>query len=249
LFDGAFSRGYKGLLSTSPNLARRARIFSKFPRDTYGEAVPVDRPQDIRTSVTLLGRLKRSPQDEAAWVLFVERYGPLILKWARAWKLQMADAEEVTQQVLLKLVTALKRFEYDPGRGTFRGFLYTATHRLCVKLVSSPQFRERKGGSEIRDLLAQREARVDLADRLAREYDQELMPIAFRLVEQRVKPHVWRVFYLRCVLGRPGSEVAREEGMKVATVHSVAGRVQRKIKDEIRRLAAEELGPGSVPAF
>jgi RNA polymerase sigma-70 factor (ECF subfamily) len=77
----------------------------------------------MRTSVTLLGRLKQCPHDEAAWTLFVKRYGPVILGWARKWKLQKADAEEVTQNVLLKLMTELKQFEYNPDRGRFRGFL------------------------------------------------------------------------------------------------------------------------------
>jgi hypothetical protein len=44
-----------------------------------------------------LGRLGSSPTDPAAWEAFVDRHGPKICAWCRHWKLQPADAEDVTQ--------------------------------------------------------------------------------------------------------------------------------------------------------
>ena len=54
------------------------------------------------TSVSLLGKLHRNPKDEDAWRDFVKRYGRKILQWCRQWRLQDADAEDVTQIVLAK---------------------------------------------------------------------------------------------------------------------------------------------------
>lgn len=205
---------------------------------------------EMRTSVTLLGRLKLFPNDQTAWTLFVERYGPVIFGWTRKWKLQKADAEEVTQNVLLKLVTELKRFEYNPDRGRLRGFLQTITRNACMDYVSTPQFRRErgKGGSEILDVLTQHKAQEDLAERLAQEFDQELRDEAFRLVEQRVEPHNWQAFYLRHVVGIPGAEVAKRLGMKRATVYGEAARVLRMITREIERLEAQGLNHANLPA-
>src|SRR5262249_47193788 len=71
---------------------------------------------ETSTSPTLLGRLQRDAADQEAWRQFVRRYGPRIYHWCRRWDLQEADAQDVTQNVLLKLVAKLRAFRYDPAR-------------------------------------------------------------------------------------------------------------------------------------
>src|SRR5690242_1472726 len=79
-----------------------------------------------RTSLTLLGRLRKESVDQDAWREFVRRYGPLIYSWCRKWKLQEADAQDVTQAVLVKLAQKMRTFEHDVN-GRFRGYLKTLT--------------------------------------------------------------------------------------------------------------------------
>src|SRR5215471_13685309 len=79
------------------------------------------------TRVTLLARLRQNPPDQAAWDEFVELYGRHIYRWCRQWGLQDADAEDVTQEILLKLACKLRDFAYDPKR-SFRGWLKTVAH-------------------------------------------------------------------------------------------------------------------------
>ena len=67
------------------------------------------------TSVSLLGKLQQNPKDEEAWRDFVKRYGRKILHWCGHWRLQEADAEDVTQIVLAKLAQKMAGFQYDPG--------------------------------------------------------------------------------------------------------------------------------------
>src|SRR5260370_13011408 len=76
------------------------------------------------TRPSLLVRL-RDAQDELAWSQFVEIYAPLVYGFARKHGLQDADAADVTQDVLRSVATAAKRLEYDPQRGSFRGWLFT----------------------------------------------------------------------------------------------------------------------------
>jgi hypothetical protein len=56
--------------------------------------MPDDDP--LRTSLTLRGRLRRNPKDQAAWSEFVARYGPRILQRCRGWRFQESDAQDVT---------------------------------------------------------------------------------------------------------------------------------------------------------
>jgi RNA polymerase sigma-70 factor (ECF subfamily) len=60
-----------------------------------------------------LGRLRHAPADQSAWGEFVDRYGRKIYGWCRHWGLQEPDAEDVTQDVLLKLAEKMRTFAYD----------------------------------------------------------------------------------------------------------------------------------------
>ena len=87
----------------------------------------MDSAHSSATSPTLLGRLRQDPADGAAWSTFVLRYGPRIHAWCRQWRLQEADAQDVTQDVLIKLVARMRTFTYDAS-GSFRGWLKTVTY-------------------------------------------------------------------------------------------------------------------------
>jgi DNA-directed RNA polymerase specialized sigma24 family protein len=81
------------------------------------------------TCPTLLRRVAREPADEHAWREFVARYEPRIKSCCNAFPLQAADAEDVAQTILLKLVKGLRTFEYDPSL-SFRAWLQKARQRV-----------------------------------------------------------------------------------------------------------------------
>ena len=52
---------------------------------------------------------------------------PVIYGFARKRGLQDADAADLMQEVLRSVSTAAQRLDYDPNRGSFRGWLFTVT--------------------------------------------------------------------------------------------------------------------------
>ena len=84
----------------------------------------------MRTSTTLL-RGVRDPQNHEAWEKFIARYGPMIRGWCRQWFPREAD--DKAYEVFSELVFRMINFEYDPGKGRFRGWLKTVTHNLMAK--------------------------------------------------------------------------------------------------------------------
>ena len=199
------------------------------------------------TSLTLLARLRDTPADQAAWGQFVARYGRKIYGWCRHWGLQEADAEDVTQDVLLKLAEKMKTFAYD-ATGSFRAWLKTLTHHAWQDFVES---RRRagagQGGTEVLETLHQTEAREDLIERLEKEFDRELLNLAMQRVKARVQPHTWEVFRLLALERLSGAEAASRLGMKVATVFVARSKVQRMIEEETRRLENPDSNPERLP--
>ncbi|MGR5411090.1 RNA polymerase sigma factor, partial [Vibrio sp. PNB22_8_2] len=76
------------------------------------------------TRPSLLVRI-RDGGDAEGWRLFVDLYGPLVYGFARRQGLQDADAADLTQDVFQSVAGAVRRLDYDPRKGSFRGWLYT----------------------------------------------------------------------------------------------------------------------------
>jgi RNA polymerase sigma-70 factor (ECF subfamily) len=188
-------------------------------------------PSDTR--ITLLARLARSGEtDQAAWAEFVEHYGRKIYRWCERWHLQPADAQDVTQSVLLKLAVRMKDFRYDATQ-SFRAWLKTVTHHAWRDYLDS---RERTGPAAGREDLETLEAREDLVLRLEEEFDRELLEQAMEIVRVRAAPHNWKAFCLTALEGVPAPEVARRLQMKIARVYAARSSIQERLQEEVQRL-------------
>ena len=189
-----------------------------------------------KTDVTLLARLHRDPKDQAAWADFVARYGPKILGWCRRWQLQQADAQDVTQEVLLKLNRLMATFDYDPA-GSFRAWLKTLAHHAWRDFVAQ----RRRAGKRIDDremvaLLESAQAGADLVADLQDEFRLELLDRAMARVRPRVASRTWDAFRLTALEGWSGSAAGAHLQMKVAQVYMAKSRVTKRIEEEVRRL-------------
>jgi RNA polymerase sigma-70 factor (ECF subfamily) len=188
------------------------------------------------TSLTLLGRLRHNPNDQQAWCAFVDRYGRKIYAWCRQWGLQEADAEDVTQNVLVELARQMRDFEYRPS-GSFRGWLRTIVHRAwCDYLRQRRRGVQGSGDDAVLAQLSCVAAGEDLLKQLHDECDRELLDEAMARVRLRVQPHTWQAFVLTALEGQSGAEVAARLGLKVGTVWVARSKVQKMLHDEVRRL-------------
>lgn len=188
------------------------------------------------TRLTLLTRLKRNPLDQGGWNEFVEHYGRHICRWCRQWKLQEADAEDVAQNILMKLAQSLRVFAYDPER-SFRGWLKTVAHHAWRDFEESRRrARPATGDSQSQELILSVEAREDFVHKLEQAFDLELLEVAKIRVCQRVEPHTWEAFRLVALEGMPAAEVAASVGLQTAMVYVAKSKVQKMLQEEISKL-------------
>jgi RNA polymerase sigma-70 factor (ECF subfamily) len=186
---------------------------------------------------TTVQLLLLNPADPQAWKGFVQHYAPKIYGWCRKWRLQEADAENVTQDVLALLARKMTTFTYDPTKGSFRGWLKTLTqHAWSDYLGDQRRAGVGAGGSEVLAQLQTVEARDDLARELEQAWERELLDQAEAQVQLQVSRRDWKIFTDLALDGRSGAEVAAEFQMKVTAVLMVRSRVQRKLRQAVRRL-------------
>jgi RNA polymerase sigma-70 factor (ECF subfamily) len=182
----------------------------------------------------LLWRLRQEPADQAAWAEFVRRYGPQLYDWCRRWRLQEADAQDVTQAVLVRLAQKMRTFSYDRSR-SFRAYLKTLARYAWCDFLEARKL-PAAGGSEVLQMLETVEAADDLVRQLDESFDQEVLAEAQARVQGRVEPHTWEAFRLTALEGLSGLQAADRLGLKVATVYKAKSKVQQMLHEEVARL-------------
>jgi RNA polymerase sigma-70 factor (ECF subfamily) len=195
---------------------------------------------NIRTSGTLLLRL-RDLNDREAWTEFVNRYTPRLFGWCRKHGLQESDAADVSQEVLRKLVGAIRSFEYDPRRGSFRGWLKTVTNNAIRDFVASISRTGRgSGDSHAGSALAaivDPSAISELSATLDAAAELELLREAESRVQLRVQSHTWEAYRRTVLISEPASDVARQLNLDVTEVYVAKSRVLKYLREEVARLS------------
>lgn len=188
------------------------------------------------TSATLLGRLRHAPTDQAAWREFVDRYGVVVYRWCRHWGVQEADAEDITQAVMVDLGRQMRTFEYDRA-GRFRAWLRTVARRAWCDFLAE---RQRKfpasGGTTVHEQLQAVGVEDDLLRRLDAECEREMLDATMARVQARVEARTFEAFRLMAIDGLSGAEAAARAGVSVASAFQARSRVQRLLQDEIAAL-------------
>jgi RNA polymerase sigma factor (sigma-70 family) len=191
--------------------------------------------REAETSITLLGRLHDDPSDPQAWSLFVEQYQPRIHAWCLTWGLQASDAEDVVQDVLVKLFAAMSKFRYDPAR-SFRAWLKTVTKHAWCDFLAARRKDPGRTAAPIDAIADSSDAQSDLERHIEIGFDGELIELAMHRVRQRVKPATWQAFQLTVVEGLSGAAAAQKLQMPVAHVFVAKNRVQKMLQEEARIL-------------
>jgi RNA polymerase sigma-70 factor (ECF subfamily) len=194
----------------------------------------------LPTRASLLARL-RDPQDRAAWRQFVELYASLVYGFARQRGLQDADAADLTQEVFLAIARQAGRWQYDPQRGSFRGWLFGVTRNLLAK------FQERRRSQPVgsgdteaqRRLDEQPSPATDLEDAWEREFQQQLFRMAAARVQDQVAATTWQAFWRTAVEGQSAAAAATELGLSVGAVYVARSRVLARMTEEVQRLQSE----------
>jgi len=196
-------------------------------------------PEAPTTRPSLLFRL-RDPADQRAWAEFVGLYAPFVYGFLRKQGLQDADAADLTQVVLRAVVASMSSFDYDPMRGSFRGWLFTIVrNKLRNYRAESARRWQGTGDTAMIELLQSQPAPEAEVAAWQREWEQRL----FQWLANKVKPDfqesTWQAFWRTAIDGERGKDVAESLGMSVAAVYLAKSRVMARLRDEIQAFQDE----------
>lgn len=191
----------------------------------------IDTPE---TRASLLVRV-RDHRDVQAWTEFVAIYEPLVLRLMRRSGVQEADARELTQEALVAMARAIDRWDPDPARGSFRGWLFRIARNLMINFLTRRKSHVRgRGGSDMLRLLEEQPAVGDESALYDFEYRKQRFHWAAERVRPEFTPSTWQAFWRTCVNAEPIASVARDLSLTAGAVYVARSRVMARLREMVQ---------------
>ena len=184
-----------------------------------------------RTSSSLLVRAKLN--EPAAWERLFELYTPLVYHWCRRAGLQASDAENIVQEVLLKVLNALPEFRHDEPKHTFRGWIHVIARNTIRNHFNG--FRPDNTPLPQDDFLQDTSGlNADSAE--SSEEIRLLYRKAVDLIRNEFSETDFKAFRRVVVDGQAPKFVAGELGVSVNVVYLARSRITKRVRDEFQDL-------------
>lgn len=191
------------------------------------------------TNPELLARIKDN-SNEAAWREFIQIYRPLVYGFCINHQLQVADANDVTQEVMKAISRSIANFEYDPKKGRFRSWLFTVTRSKFNNFLESRyKHPQGSGDTEMLRFIEDQPAREEAED-WDKEFKRQTLASAMEAVELEFAPKTWEAFVRTAIHHEPGKDVADELDLSIGAVYIARSRVTTRIKEWVRRFLKDE---------
>ncbi len=200
----------------------------------------------LLTRETLLIRL-RDAGDDRSWAEFTEIYTPLLFGFCLKRGISREDAADIIQGVMSNIARAMRAFDYDPERGTFKSWLFTVARNAISKHFRKENRKPLTPGETqlIRTLDADAGDRE--VDEWERDYQRQLLAWAMEKIRPRYGDHIWKAFVETALRGRPHQEVAAELDMTANAVGVAKHRITQRLKQVAASVDAERWEDGLVP--
>jgi RNA polymerase sigma factor (sigma-70 family) len=194
----------------------------------------------LNTRETLLQKIKNS-HDDQSWEEFTDYYQGYIYAVVLSMNINYHDTQDLVQAVLLKAWKSLPEFEYDPGKGRFRGWLTTVTKNTVKRFISKSSRQlenaEDSKKEELEDYLSQ-VSLPDIEEIAQREWETYISKMAWDNIENDLAENV-RLSFERLMQGEPVRAIAQDLDFPENTIIVYKNRVQKRLFKEILRLEAE----------
>jgi RNA polymerase sigma-70 factor (ECF subfamily) len=192
------------------------------------------------TQPSLLSRL-RNVGDQTAWCEFDTRYRSLILRYCRRLGLDLNDAEDVRQTVMMRLASSLEGFQYRPEIGRFRDYLGQAVKNAILRHLSRPSGAPSLLPNENLEALARHSARLDERG-WEEEWTKFHLQQAMARIRETFEPRSVEIFQ-HLLKGASAAELAASFQTSFQAIHKIKQRIRRRLQQLIAEQIREEEFP------
>jgi RNA polymerase sigma factor (sigma-70 family) len=168
-------------------------------------------------------------QDPERWRQFDTIYRPMLLTYMRNRGLSEFHAQDLVQDVFVKLLSRLHT--YDHARCRFRSWLFTVANRTLIDFIRREASRKRAlDGWMLQVLQPSPSDSIKLEQEWTQIHRQKILAHALRVVRAGTSSKSWICFEQRLLRNRSGSEIARDLGISPNEVYVNACRVMKRVR-------------------
>lgn len=186
------------------------------------------------TRHTLLDRI-RDPQDSEAWKDFIEFYKNYIYFIIRSMGIKPQDADDILQQVSLKLWKNLPNHLHDPQKGKFRSWVSTISKNTVLSYVKKQATQaEKLDQAKQKEELSYLDAiKLPEIDKIAQqEWEVFITNTALENLEERFTPQAIQAFKMH-INGSSPEHSASKLDVSRDSVYKYISRVKVRFIEEI----------------
>ena len=195
----------------------------------------------LETRASLLLKI-RDPRNKEAWREFIDLYQPMIAAVARKFGLQAADAEELSQTVLVTVLQKQEQYKPNGQAGSFRRWLATVARHAAISQLRAQCRQPTLGGSTIMHRLQNISDHSE--DLLREEYHQEerrqLLTWAASEVRSRSDESTWQAFWLTSIQQQSVEHTAHQLGLTVGQVYVARSRILKRLREAVQQYTGVE---------
>ena len=182
----------------------------------------------------------QDPANREAWELFARMYRPAIVRIALARGLQHADAQDLSQQVLMAVASAIGHWEKRDESTRFRHWLSRVTKNAILNAPMRRPKDQAVGGSSVEELLREAVDRDGATTALIEtELRRELYLHAAEIVKVEFRPDTWQAFELSVAGDLTTEEVATKLGKSVGAIYTARSRIMFRLREVISELGEQ----------
>jgi RNA polymerase sigma-70 factor (ECF subfamily) len=207
------------------------------PKDSGAD----DDRSEFRTNISLIKSV-RDPADTESWRKFHDFYEPLLRRYLKRLGLEENAANDVFQDVFVRLLQSLPTFELDKQRGRFRSYLWKLTYSALVDQARKLKVRveaEQEWVKRFHEASESESRKVQ--DELNEINRQQILKRVLPSVRSATSPTAWTCFEERLLKDRPGADIAAELAISTDAVYVYASRVMKLVRRQCSAVA-DELG-------
>ena len=185
------------------------------------------------TQSLLLANIQ-SPENREAWAEFVQIYRPVIYRMARRRGMQDADAQDLTQEVLIRISKSIVGWVSQEGV-RFRHWLRKVASNAIITAVTKSKPIGILNGSAAEQILNETSEASAVTSELQSECFREQYLRAAAIVKADVSSATWDAFERTVVQGQSCEDVADSLGKSLGTIYAARSRILKRLQIEVQR--------------